>query len=489
MGLVVAATHLKLEQPVAIKVLLPEVLANSEAVERFAREARAAAQIKGEHVVRVLDVGELPGDKIEPPKGQLMITLQTDMALPKDVDQVHVEILSFGSVQFANTYEVGAGKLLIPATLGLIVGEDPARPVSIRILALQQGKARMLREVVTTVPAQRVATLRIPIQWLCDGSVTEPTPGQYSSTCPEGQTCLAGRCTEQKVEEATLPSYDPALIFGGGTGTGDGACFDTEGCFAGTSLVTVDAKDCSVEKPASGAANLALIPRDRKAGICDAQRCYVPLDRSEDAGFREANGRLLLPPRVCELISSGALEGVVLTTQCPTKTDALPTCGPWSSTGKSAQPGNPLLAACNAHQEAACSYLERCDTGAWSSFGGSQCKERGALFCGAILEFPGLGVSEATFQEATKLLAGSTCNSKALRSVLYGLLGGAEGSLPQGSPCLVNAQCQSSLCLVQQQNTCGVCVNLLSDNQHCGACNNACSPEHGCTKGVCSGAQ
>jgi len=61
MGLVVAATHLKLDQPVAIKVLLPEVLKNAEAVERFAREARAAVKIQSEHVVRILDVGELAG--------------------------------------------------------------------------------------------------------------------------------------------------------------------------------------------------------------------------------------------------------------------------------------------------------------------------------------------------------------------------------------------------------------------------------------------
>jgi serine/threonine-protein kinase len=59
MGVVVAAHHVQLETKVAIKFLLPEMLANREAVDRFAREARAAVKITGEHVARVLDVGTL----------------------------------------------------------------------------------------------------------------------------------------------------------------------------------------------------------------------------------------------------------------------------------------------------------------------------------------------------------------------------------------------------------------------------------------------
>src|SRR5262249_47932271 len=59
MGVVVAAKHLQLESLVAIKFLLPHVLANEEAVNRFAREARAAVKIKSEHVARVSDVGVL----------------------------------------------------------------------------------------------------------------------------------------------------------------------------------------------------------------------------------------------------------------------------------------------------------------------------------------------------------------------------------------------------------------------------------------------
>ena len=59
MGVVVAATHMELEAPVALKFLLREVRNNQEVVARFAREARASAQIRSEYVARTLDVGRL----------------------------------------------------------------------------------------------------------------------------------------------------------------------------------------------------------------------------------------------------------------------------------------------------------------------------------------------------------------------------------------------------------------------------------------------
>lgn len=58
MGVVVEATHLVLEQKVAIKFLLAELAQHPEAGARFQREARAAAKIQSVHVCRVLDVGQ-----------------------------------------------------------------------------------------------------------------------------------------------------------------------------------------------------------------------------------------------------------------------------------------------------------------------------------------------------------------------------------------------------------------------------------------------
>jgi serine/threonine-protein kinase len=59
MGVVVAATHVHLDDRVALKLPLPATLREPRAVARFIEEARAAARIKSDHVARVMDVGTL----------------------------------------------------------------------------------------------------------------------------------------------------------------------------------------------------------------------------------------------------------------------------------------------------------------------------------------------------------------------------------------------------------------------------------------------
>ncbi len=59
-GIVVAAKHVQLDQTVAIKYLRPKAAGQPAVAERFLREARLAAKIRSEHVVRVYDVGLLP---------------------------------------------------------------------------------------------------------------------------------------------------------------------------------------------------------------------------------------------------------------------------------------------------------------------------------------------------------------------------------------------------------------------------------------------
>jgi serine/threonine protein kinase/ketosteroid isomerase-like protein len=60
MGAVYAGTHLDLERPVAIKLLLPDFTADADALERFKREARASARLQHHNVADTYDFGLLP---------------------------------------------------------------------------------------------------------------------------------------------------------------------------------------------------------------------------------------------------------------------------------------------------------------------------------------------------------------------------------------------------------------------------------------------
>jgi len=61
MGFVLAATHIHLDEQVAIKMLLPRLATHPDTVARFLREGRAAVKIRSKHVARVIDVGTFAG--------------------------------------------------------------------------------------------------------------------------------------------------------------------------------------------------------------------------------------------------------------------------------------------------------------------------------------------------------------------------------------------------------------------------------------------
>ena len=60
MGIVYEATHLRLRQRVAVKMLLPSMSDHTITVTRFEREARSAGQLRNRHVARVMDVDQMP---------------------------------------------------------------------------------------------------------------------------------------------------------------------------------------------------------------------------------------------------------------------------------------------------------------------------------------------------------------------------------------------------------------------------------------------
>src|SRR5438067_11116654 len=60
MGAVYEGENIRIKRRVAIKVLLPGLATRADTVQRFEREAQAAGRIGSEHIVEVLDLGQLP---------------------------------------------------------------------------------------------------------------------------------------------------------------------------------------------------------------------------------------------------------------------------------------------------------------------------------------------------------------------------------------------------------------------------------------------
>jgi len=281
------------------------------------------------------------------PKGELMLAIATDMAPPTDFDTIGIEIFRNGQPLQQKEYpELGAkGLITFPATKAIVANDDPSTPIEIRISTRQgpQGTPRTLREALTTVPADRVALLRLPIEWLCLGSGYATSTNYVESRCPEATTCIGGACLPWDIDASELPTYEEGLVFGGGSPKGEGGCFDTLPCFDDkTDVHSVDPPpaDCTLDKPLGSDVNVALVTKKGEGGICGPEICLVPLDFDTPSGWHQASGKIVLPPGICAPVPEFAgtpVKKVAVSRKCKTKTAETPTCGPWSAIDR---PGN-----------------------------------------------------------------------------------------------------------------------------------------------------
>lgn len=287
------------------------------------------------------------------PLGELVVVITTDMAPPKDFDILRVEVFKEGALKFQFQGPIPGNpqeetRIVLPATLGLLSPEDPSDAIRIEVGIRNgaDGPVRAVREVVTTIPAERVAMLPVPIQFLCKKeNIALTTDNKLQSECGEGKTCIAGRCEDNVVDSSTLPDWDAAKVFGGANDPANGVCFDVQTCFAEAELVnsaSIDLASCTFPVPASiGAQSLNLALGVESDGICNGRGCFVVLDANSDTGWKldEAGTTVILPKGVCDNLAADIPSGlkVLQIVQastgdgCPQKDFSYPTCGPWSA--------------------------------------------------------------------------------------------------------------------------------------------------------------
>ncbi len=142
MGIVYEAYHQNLAQSVALKVVLPEIGRNAEALARFMNEARNSARIESDHVARIMDTGCFQD-------GTPFIVME--LLVGKDLEAVLAEEVSMPAWRVADLLLEALDGMAAAHSLGIVhrdlkpanlfLAQKPGRPARVKVLDFGISKA------------------------------------------------------------------------------------------------------------------------------------------------------------------------------------------------------------------------------------------------------------------------------------------------------------------------------------------------------------
>lgn len=318
-------------------------------------------------------------------RGAIMLAFNTDLSVPKDVKSVGLYITQSGNVLHFRDYpaveSTNPNEYLVhfPSTFAVVSGGQASGPVRVQIVAYRSAAPAqpfILKEAITTVPTDRTALLRMPLQYLDAGEeriknggvlatqgsglrtlASPPTPtALLTSDCPDPATqgIVDGECGSIVIDSAGLPDYKAEDVFGGGSTPEDSnaLCFDANACMSDAIPVGVNGNDCVSIEPSRDPNNLNVAIETRIVngvdgfGLCEGtgvdRHCRVVLDRVE-AGkpggwYLRSDNRVVLPKAVCTKVQKGEVVGLFASAKCDSKRADLPVCGPWGLTSAKPKP-------------------------------------------------------------------------------------------------------------------------------------------------------
>jgi hypothetical protein len=337
-----------------------------------------------------------------PGSGGLVVLVDSDMAVPKDIDQITVDVTQSGNSLKHDEQQFTQGRVMLPWEV-IVPRTDDHSPATIRVVAFKEGRTRVVREAITTIPTSYLGMLRMAVNYLCDGMVD----GAGASTCGLGQTCIQGSCAAETLtmDPAPYGALDMTTLAAvRSADAGVPMCFPISSCFNDATEVTPDPTTCAFVPPSlfGDHMNVALRLDLGSPGVCDDTACWVVLDSGDD-GWRIVNGQVVLPKNICERRNQGTNLRVAVSQLCSPKTAVMPACANDATgvviPGQSSPITNVTTAqgvlpavgdACNGAGTRSCGMCGKsdrmCQNGLWSSYGEctneGECKQNQNETCG-----------------------------------------------------------------------------------------------------------
>ncbi len=167
---------------------------------------------------------------------EIVVSVASDLRIPAELDGLRLTVEYRGATQAQHFYNLDPRRPSfhkLPATLGIMAGEDPTLPVTISVEGGRSGTVVLKRRARLPFIEHKILLLRMNLLRAC---ASRATP------CPAGQTCVEGGvCRSIEVDPRSLPEYDPGLVRGLDAGgpapdgssdgpPGDGPKTDAKGC-------------------------------------------------------------------------------------------------------------------------------------------------------------------------------------------------------------------------------------------------------------------
>jgi formylglycine-generating enzyme required for sulfatase activity len=132
---------------------------------------------------------------------EIIVSMVTDLEMPVELSRIEftADYADTGQEGVKLDWDVGRrpGAIELPATIGLLPGKDPTRPLLITVTGRNERNQTVTRQARLPFARDRIVTLRMPLLRSCLDIVCEE-----GSTCDEG-----GRCRAIDVDPATLSDY------------------------------------------------------------------------------------------------------------------------------------------------------------------------------------------------------------------------------------------------------------------------------------------